>query len=164
MSTIEHPRVPAGVVDGGAPTPVQAILVPHTHWDREWYLTVEQLRPRLVRLFDNLRRIQADEPDHRGYWLDGQTCILEDYWESVGERPQWLADALLSRRILCGPWYTQVDEFLTAGESVVRNLLEGLPAGKPCGVPAGHVRARVADAIDSSGIRNRQRLLISWRR
>ncbi len=30
------------------------ILVPHTHWDREWYQTFQQFRVRLVRTIDKL--------------------------------------------------------------------------------------------------------------
>ena len=102
-----------------------AVLVAHTHWDREWYLTVEQLRPRLVRLFANLRQILQDEPDYRCFWLDGQTCCLHDYWDAVGHRPRWLDEALRARKILIGPWYTLVDEWLVGGESIIRNLFEG---------------------------------------
>ena len=29
-------------------------LVPHTHWDREWYFTLEEFRYRLVKLMDRL--------------------------------------------------------------------------------------------------------------
>ena len=29
---------------GGQPVPSVRYLVPHTHWDREWYLPVEQFR------------------------------------------------------------------------------------------------------------------------
>ena len=103
----------------------QAVLVPHTHWDREWYLTVEQLRPRLVRLFENLRQILDNEPDYQCYWLDGQTSVLEDYWETIGEQPGWLEEALCRQQILFGPWYTLVDEWLVSAESIIRNLFEG---------------------------------------
>jgi hypothetical protein len=29
-------------------------IISHTHWDREWYLTFQQFRLRLVDLVDNL--------------------------------------------------------------------------------------------------------------
>lgn len=37
-------------------------LVPHTHWDREWYEPFQRFRPRLVDLLDEvLDRAKADE-------------------------------------------------------------------------------------------------------
>ena len=35
-------------------TPRRLVVVPHTHWDREWYRTREEFRHRLVRLLDGL--------------------------------------------------------------------------------------------------------------
>ena len=110
---------------GNGSSHLAAVLVAHTHWDREWYLTVEQLRPRLVRLFANLRQILQDEPDYRCFWLDGQTCCLHDYWDAEGCRPRWVDEALREGKILIGPWYTLVDEWLVGGESIIRNLFEG---------------------------------------
>ncbi|RLC79422.1 MAG: hypothetical protein DRI61_07965, partial [Chloroflexi bacterium] len=35
----------------------EIIVVPHTHWDREWYLPFERYRYRLVKLVDKLLEI-----------------------------------------------------------------------------------------------------------
>jgi mannosylglycerate hydrolase len=105
--------------------PIPAVLVAHTHWDREWYLSVEQLRPRLLRLFEHLQAIIETEPGYRCFWLDGQIIPLVDYWETVGEKPAWLEAALRRGQILIGPWYTLVDEWLTSGEAIIRNLFAG---------------------------------------
>ena len=34
--------------------PYKAFVVPHTHWDREWYQTFQQFRIRLIDLINNL--------------------------------------------------------------------------------------------------------------
>ena len=120
MNTLQGPGQPP---DAAGRT--QAILVSHTHWDREWYLTVEQLRPRLVRLFRNLQQILRDEVEYDSFWLDGQTAPLEDFWETVGDRPGWLEEALRGRKILAGPWFTLPDEWLASGEALIRNLFAG---------------------------------------
>jgi hypothetical protein len=104
---------------------LRAVLVAHTHWDREWYLTVEQTRPRLARLFAHLRQILTEEPAYHSFWLDGQVAPLHDFWDGEGARPAWLEHALHEQRILIGPWYTLVDEWLVTGEAMVRNLDEG---------------------------------------
>ncbi|MBO0796719.1 MAG: hypothetical protein J2P36_38040, partial [Ktedonobacteraceae bacterium] len=33
---------------------LHVIVVPHTHWDREWYQTFQQFRLRLVKTVDQL--------------------------------------------------------------------------------------------------------------
>ena len=105
--------------------PIPAVLVAHTHWDREWYLSVEQLRPRMARLFEHLKAIIETEPGYRCFWLDGQAIPLVDYWETIGEKPAWLEAALRRGQILIGPWYTLVDEWLSSGEAIIRNLFAG---------------------------------------
>ena len=53
-------------------------LVPHTHWDREWYQPFQRFRMRLVDLVDGvLKRAEAD--GRFCFTFDGQTAMLEDY-------------------------------------------------------------------------------------
>ena len=53
-------------------------VVPHTHWDREWYFTLEEFRYRLIKLMDRL--LDAMERGAIEYFqMDGQTIMLEDY-------------------------------------------------------------------------------------
>ena len=56
-------------------------VVSHTHWDREWYLTHEQFRFRLVALVDRLLDLLDADPAYKHFHLDGQTIVLEDYLE-----------------------------------------------------------------------------------
>ena len=84
---------------------MKAVLVSHTHWDREWYQTFEGFRARLVDTVDRvLDLIQADSGFR--FLLDGQTVILEDYLEIRPERRKQLETACRSGRIAIGPWYT----------------------------------------------------------
>jgi mannosylglycerate hydrolase len=100
-------------------------LISHTHWDREWYLTFQQFRMKLVHLIDGLLEILENDPDYKYYLLDGQTIILEDYLQIRPEREAELTHLINNGRILIGPWYISPDEFLLSPESHVRNLLEG---------------------------------------
>src|SRR5512145_161533 len=43
------------------------VVVPHTHWDREWYATHEEFRYRLVRLVDRLLPILEGDPSFRHF-------------------------------------------------------------------------------------------------
>src|SRR5205823_10184363 len=61
-------------------------LIPHTHWDREWYLPRAAFQARLVAVLDDLiERLQRD-PAYRSFLLDGQTVLLEDYMRARPER------------------------------------------------------------------------------
>ncbi|HVF54411.1 MAG TPA: hypothetical protein VNC78_12520 [Actinomycetota bacterium] len=100
-------------------------LVPHTHWDREWYLTVEEFRPRLVTTLDAVLDALDADPGWTHFHLDGQTTVIDDY---LAERPERIDDIrrhVVSGRLSCGPWVSLVDEFLVSGESIIRNLEDG---------------------------------------
>jgi len=102
------------------------ILVSHTHWDREWYLTYQQFRRKLVRLVDKLLDILDTDPNYRYFTLDGQTIVLQDYLDIRPEREADLRRHIRAGRILVGPWYILPDEFLVSPEATVRNLMLGL--------------------------------------
>ncbi len=99
-------------------------LIPHTHWDREWYLPESILLPRLVSAIDDLLARLHSDPDTK-FLLDGQTVLVEDYLRVRPERERELSDLVRSGRLQVGPWYVLADELIPSGESLVRNLLAG---------------------------------------
>ncbi len=100
-------------------------VIPHTHWDREWYATFQQFRIRLVHLIDDLVDLLERDPAYRHFNLDAQTVVLQDYLEIRPEKREILQKLIRERRLGVGPWYVLPDEFLVSGESLVRNLLLG---------------------------------------
>jgi alpha-mannosidase len=119
---------------------VQVHLVSHTHWDREWYLTREQFRLRLVDLVDRvLDRLDRD-PGFR-FHLDGQTVVLEDVLEVRPEAEARLRAHVSSGRLLVGPWYVMPDQFLVSGEALLRNLEMGQRLAARFGppMPVGYI-------------------------
>ena len=110
-------------------------VISHTHWDREWYLTHEQFRFRLVTLVDRLLDLLDSDPEYKHFHLDGQTIVLEDYLEIRPDQEARLRHAIESGRILIGPWYVMPDEFLVSGESLIRNLLRGHRLSREFGTP-----------------------------
>ena len=106
------------------PSPTTVHLVPHTHWDREWYLPFQTFRMRLVGLIDGL--LDAMEADERlRFTLDGQLATVDDYLEIRPEAADRLAALVRSGRLAVGPWLILMDEFLVSGETIVRNLEMG---------------------------------------
>ncbi len=99
-------------------------VISHTHWDREWYQSLDQFRLRLVDLMDHLLEILEENPAYI-FHLDAQTIVLEDYLEIRPYQKPLLERHVREGRILVGPWYVQNDFYLTSGEATVRNLLIG---------------------------------------
>ncbi len=104
-------------------------LIPHTHWDREWYLPRAAFLARLVPLLDDLLALLEREPAIR-FHLDGQTVLIEDYCavSQGGDRSsllERLGSLVRGGRLGIGPWYVLADELIPSGESLVRNLLFG---------------------------------------
>lgn len=113
----------------------EIIVVPHTHWDREWYLPFERYRYRLVKLVDALLGILHRDEEYTHFLLDGQAIIAEDYLKIRGENEERLCEEVAGGRIGIGPWYTMPDEFLSSGEALIRNLMLGHRLGRKLGGP-----------------------------
>ena len=100
-------------------------LVPHTHWDREWYLTRAAFGCRLVPALDDLiERLERDDA-FRAFLLDGQTVLLRDYLDVRPDMESRVRGQVAAGRLQVGPWYVLADELIPSGESLVRNLLAG---------------------------------------
>ncbi|MBC7327443.1 hypothetical protein H5T87_04935 [bacterium] len=139
-----------------------ALLVSHTHWDREWYRTFQGFRRLLVRLTDRLLSIMESNPRYKYFVFDGQTIVLEDYLEIRPENEERLKSLVQAGRLHIGPWYVLPDEFLVSGESLVRNLLIGHLISEKFGRtmkvgylpdPFGHV-AQLPQILQGFGIKS----------
>jgi alpha-mannosidase len=108
-------------------------LIPHTHWDREWYLPLGGFRARLVAALDALLPQLDRDPRLTSFLLDGQTVLLEDYLSVRPDRREAVAGLLEAGRLQTGPWYVLADEQIPAGESLVRNLVLGGSAARRLG-------------------------------
>ncbi len=89
-------------------------LVPHTHWDREWYEPFDVFLERLVPMMDSLIRLADAGFPH--FHLDGQTALIDDYLEARPEREPDVRRLVTAGKLSAGPWVAQMDEFLTSGE------------------------------------------------
>ena len=101
-------------------------IVPHTHWDREWYSPFQSFRLRLVDLLDDLLPQLEGDPSYAHFLLDGQMAVVDDYLAVRPEAEERIRALATSGRMAMGPWYALPDEFLVSGETLVRNLQRGL--------------------------------------
>ncbi len=111
----------------------RVVVVPHTHWDREWYQPYQEFRLNLVDLFDALLPLLECDDSYPYFLLDGQLAVVDDYLEVRPEAEERLRALAAAGRIGMGPWYILMDEFLASGETIIRNLQMGLLRGAAFG-------------------------------
>jgi hypothetical protein len=109
-----------------APPRRRVDIVPHTHWDREWYSPFQTFRLRLVDLLDGLLPQLEADPSYAHFLLDGQMAVVDDYLAVRPAAEDRLRALAITGRLAMGPWYALPDEFLVSGETLVRNLQRGL--------------------------------------
>ncbi len=143
-------------------------LVPHTHWDREWYRPFQSFRMQLVDLVDRVLDMLESDPNF-AFTLDGQLATVDDYLEIRPEQTDRLTGHVAGGRLAIGPWQILMDEFLVSGETLVRNLEMGWARAHDFGEPMhvgylpdmfGHVaqmpqilrRAGLGDAVVWRGV------------
>ncbi|HEV8535625.1 MAG TPA: phosphatase PAP2 family protein [Candidatus Limnocylindria bacterium] len=124
----------------------RAFVVPHTHWDREWEERFEAYRARLVQMVSRLLALLERDPAFRSFTFDGQTIAIQDYLEKRPEDRERVAALVKAERLFIGPWHVLADLLLVSGESIVRNLQEGLRSAGELGRAA-----RVAYVADPFG-------------
>lgn len=106
--------------------------VAHTHWDFEWYFTRQEAKVQFAFHMDEvLTALETNQLDF--YTLDGQMAILDDYLAICPEKRALIKKFVTAQRLFIGPWYTQIDEMTTSGESIVRNLRLGLQGSTELG-------------------------------
>jgi membrane-associated phospholipid phosphatase len=124
----------------------RAFVIPHTHWDREWYEQFEGYRARLVPMVSRLLDLLERDQDFRSFTFDGQTIAIQDYLEKKPADAPRVEALVKAERLFVGPWHVLADLLLVSGESIVRNLQEGLRSAGELGRAA-----RVAYVADPFG-------------
>ena len=103
----------------------RAIVVSHTHWDREWYQTFHRFRVDMSEVIRGVLDRLDNDPAFRHFLLDGQAILLDDHLEFHPEDRERLTAHARAGRLSLGPWYILPDEFLVSAEAHARNLLIG---------------------------------------
>ncbi len=108
-------------------------VVPHTHWDREWYEPSARFRQRLLNTIDEVMGHLENDSEFDRFLLDGQCVLIDDYLSVRPERRPMVARLVEEGKLLLGPWYVLADELLSSGECLVRNLLMGTSVARSLG-------------------------------
>jgi alpha-mannosidase/mannosylglycerate hydrolase len=95
----------------------------------------------LVDMVEDLIGLFSRDPEFKSYTLDGQMAAVMDYLETRPDRAGTIRDLVSKRKLFIGPWYILNDEFLSSGESHIRNLSLGFRLGRAFGgvMPVGYI-------------------------
>lgn len=108
-------------------------VVPHCHWDAEWYFTCEDSHILLIENLDYLLDLLENDQAFSSYSFDGLAIILDDYLQIRPENTSRIAELVRQHRLYVGPWYTQCDSLLIRSESLIRNLQYGVRTAEQFG-------------------------------
>lgn len=107
------------------PSKYKIHLIPHIHWNREWFLTYQDSQMRLVDILDHVLEVLDNDPNIKSFTLDGHSALVEDYLEIRPENENKIIEYVKQGRLLIGPWFIETNQFLVSGESIIRNLMLG---------------------------------------
>ena len=105
-------------------------VVSHTHWDREWYFTIEDSNILLGENFAKILSTLENIPEYNSYTLDAQSSLIEEYLKIKPENYERVKNVISNKKLFVGPWYTQTDTLLVNKESLIRNLFYGTTIAK----------------------------------
>lgn len=124
-------------------------VVPHSHWDREWYFTTSRSKVYLMKDLKDVLDTLESNPDFKYFMVDAQGSLLDDYIKWMPQDKERITKLVKEKKLVIGPWYTQTDQLVISGESIVRNMYYGM---KRCETFGGYMNVGyVPDSFGQSG-------------
>lgn len=124
-------------------------VVPHSHWDREWYFTTSRSKVYLMKDLKDVLDTLESNPDFKYFIVDAQGSLLDDYIKWMPQDKDRITKLVKEKKLVIGPWYTQTDQLVISGESIVRNMYYGM---KRCETFGGYMNVGyVPDSFGQSG-------------
>lgn len=100
-------------------------IIPHSHWDREWYFNTSRSTIYLIKHFKEVISYLEENSEFTSFLMDAQSSLVEDYLKFCPEDYMRIKKLVKEKRLFVGPWYTQTDQLVVSQESIVRNLYYG---------------------------------------
>lgn len=101
-------------------------VIPHSHWDREWYFTTSRSKVYLMKDLGDVLNTLENDPEFKYFMVDAQGSLLDDYIKWRPQDKKRISKLVNDGRLVIGPWYTQTDQLVISGESIVRNMYYGM--------------------------------------
>lgn len=141
-------------------------LVNHTHWDREWYFTLQDSLVLSDIVFSKVIEELESNPKMK-FEIDGQSSVVEEYLRCNPNDKERVKNLIKKKQLFVGPWYTQTDCLLVTDESILKNLLIGIREANEMGGSSmcGYLpdtfgfNAQLPTILNHAGISN----FFSWR-
>ena len=76
-------------------------------------------------LKDVLDTLESD-PEFKYFMVDAQGSLLDDYIKWRPQDKERITKLVKMGKLVIGPWYTQTDQLVISGESIVRNMYYGM--------------------------------------
>lgn len=102
-----------------------ANCIHHTHWDPIWYFTAQDA---MVQFSYNMKELldAFEKGLVKDFFLDGQTAAIDEYLEIHPEDRERIKKWVQEKKLFIGPFHSQLDCFISSGESVINNLRLGI--------------------------------------
>ncbi len=100
-------------------------VVPHTHWDKEWYFSTKDSNVLSDLLFKDVVDFLVED-SNLTFCMDGQSSIVDEFLEFNPEYREKIEKLNENNQLELGPWYTQTDCLNVDGENIIRNLVYGI--------------------------------------
>ena len=122
-----------------------AHCIHHTHWDLIWYFTAQDAT---VQLCYNMKEMLEGFRSGRitDFFFDGQSAPMDEYRKLHPEDEAYIRTLVTEKKLVIGPFHSQLDCFICNGESVINNLRLGMQSAENLGYVS-----RVAYLPDSFG-------------
>ena len=101
-------------------------VIPHSHWDREWYFATSRSKVYLMKDLGDVLNTLENDPEFKYFMVDAQGSLLDDYIKWRPQDKERISKLVNDGRLVIGPWYTQTDQLVISGESIVRNMYYGM--------------------------------------
>ncbi|MBQ9545406.1 MAG: hypothetical protein IJV00_09810 [Clostridia bacterium] len=103
---------------------IVAFVTNHGHMDIEWYQPLDNFRWWMTEAVEILMRLR-EEGSKQSYIFDGAFYPVEEVLEVHPEYEEKIRALIRDGALAVGPFYTQFDEFLNSGETLIENCLWG---------------------------------------
>lgn len=104
----------------------------HTHWDPYWWFShQESVAVFAYDMREMLRAFEAGQIQH--FFFDGQTDAIDEYLLMHPEDTEKVKKWVSNGKLAIGPFVSQLDTYISSGESVVNNLRLGIKHAKALG-------------------------------
>ena len=110
--------------------PVIAYL--QTHWDAEWYRSIDKFNVRLVEVFDKVL-YGLKKGEIPSFYFDGQVYALLNYLKFRPEKKNEIKKFIKEKKLFIGPFFASIDSFLASREVLYKNLEFGIKISKEFG-------------------------------